>query len=115
VAPRPFFPTTVKPRKLGGLNASPENSTPWVVDTTAERFELDVVERSRSTPVVVDFWAAWYQPCRLLAPLLEKLAAEYGGRVVVVRANTDELPQIAAQFNIRSIPTVYAFSPSRSA
>lgn len=90
------------------MNASPENSTPWVVDTTAERFELDVVERSRITPVVVDFWAAWCQPCRLLAPLLEKLAAEYGGRVVVVRANTDELPHIAAQFNIQSIPTVFA-------
>jgi putative thioredoxin len=90
------------------MNASPENSTPWVVDTTAERFELDVVERSRLTPVVVDFWAAWCQPCRMLAPLLEKLAAEYGGRVVVVRANTDELPHIAAQFNIQSIPTVFA-------
>lgn len=90
------------------MNASPENSTPWVVDTTAERFELDVVERSRITPVVVDFWAAWCQPCRLLAPLLEKLAAEYGGRIVVVRANTDELPHIAAQFNIQSIPTVFA-------
>ena len=90
------------------MNASPENSTPWVVDTTAERFELDVVERSRITPVVVDFWAAWCQPCRLLTPLLEKLAAEYGGRIVVVRANTDELPHIAAQFNIQSIPTVFA-------
>ena len=86
------------------MNAPSESPTPWVVDTTAERFELDVVERSQITPVVVDFWAAWCQPCRLLAPLLEKLAAEFAGRFVVVRANTDELPHIAAQFNVQSIP-----------
>jgi len=78
------------------------------VDTTAERFELDVIERSKVTPVVVDFWAAWCQPCRLLAPLLERLATELGGRFVLVRANTDELPQIAAQFQVQSIPAVFA-------
>ncbi|MHB0955882.1 MAG: tetratricopeptide repeat protein [Pirellulaceae bacterium] len=90
------------------MNAPSESATPWVVDTTAERFELDVLQRSQLTPVVVDFWAAWCQPCRLLAPLLEKLAAEYAGRFIVVRANTDELPQVAAQFNVQSIPAVFA-------
>jgi putative thioredoxin len=90
------------------MNAPSESPTPWVVDTTAERFELDVVQRSQITPVVVDFWAAWCQPCRHLAPLLEKLATEYAGRFIVVRANTDELPHVAAQFNIQSIPTVFA-------
>jgi putative thioredoxin len=90
------------------MNAASENPTPWIVDTTAERFELDVVDRSKVTPVVVDFWAAWCQPCRLLAPLLEKLATESGGRFVLVRANTDELPHIAAQFQVQSIPTVFA-------
>ena len=90
------------------MNAASESLTPWILDTTAERFELDVVERSKVTPVVVDFWAAWCQPCRLLAPLLEKLATELGGRFVLVRANTDELPQVAAQFQIQSIPTVFA-------
>ncbi|NLX54793.1 MAG: tetratricopeptide repeat protein [Planctomycetaceae bacterium] len=90
------------------MNSTPESPTPWVVDTTAERFELDVIERSKVTPVVVDFWAAWCQPCRLLAPLLERLATELGGRFVLVRANTDELPQIAAQFQVQSIPAVFA-------
>ncbi len=90
------------------MNAASESLTPWILDTTAERFELDVVERSKVTPVVVDFWAAWCQPCRLLAPLLEKLATEFGGRFVLVRANTEELPQVAAQFQVQSIPTVFA-------
>ncbi len=104
----PSFPCGADLRTLKPMNAASENPTPWVVDTTAERFELDVVERSQLTPVVVDFWAAWCQPCRHLAPLLEKLATEYAGRFIVVRANTDELPHIAAQFNIQSIPTVFA-------
>ncbi|MHB8973326.1 MAG: tetratricopeptide repeat protein [Pirellulaceae bacterium] len=104
----PFFPFPADLRILAAMNAPSESPTPWVVDTTAERFELDVVERSQITPVVVDFWATWCQPCRLLAPLLEKLAAEFAGRFVVVRANTDELPQVAAQFNVQSIPAVFA-------
>ena len=91
------------------MSASNENQSPWVVDTTAERFELDVVERSKVTPVVVDFWAPWCQPCRLLAPLLEKLAEEYSGQFVLVRANTDELPHLAEQLQVQSIPAVFAF------
>jgi putative thioredoxin len=104
----PFFPRARGTRTLDGMNAASESPTPWIVDTTAERFELDVVERSKVTPVVVDFWATWCQPCRLLAPLLERLAAEFGGRFVLVRANTDELPQMAAQFQVQSIPSVFA-------
>jgi putative thioredoxin len=90
------------------MNASPENSTPWVVDTTADRFELDVVERSRITPVVVDFWAAWCQPCRTLKPLLEKLAAEMDGAFLLAKVDSDQHPEIARQFGVRGIPAVKA-------
>ncbi len=95
------------------MNTPSENGATWIVDTTAEQFELDVIERSKVTPVVVDFWAAWCQPCRMLAPILEKLAHEYQGRFVLVRANTDQLPQIAAQFQVQTIPTVFALVDSQ--
>jgi putative thioredoxin len=80
----------------------------YVIETTAERFEADVFERSKQTPVVLDFWAAWCQPCRLLAPLLEKLAEEYAGKFFLVKADTDQLPQQAMAFAVEGIPAVYA-------
>jgi putative thioredoxin len=82
--------------------------SPHVIETTAEGFEIDVCERSKQTPVVLDFWAAWCQPCRLLAPLLEKLADEYAGKFVLVKADTDQLPQQAIAFRVEGIPAVYA-------
>ena len=95
------------------MSKEQENNAGWVVQTTADSFESDVVERSRERPVVVDFWAPWCAPCRMLGPVLEKLAVESAGRFILVKANTDELPQIATEFQVQSIPSVFGIVDGR--
>jgi putative thioredoxin len=82
--------------------------SPWIIEASAETFQIDVVDRSGELPVVVDFWAAWCQPCQMLGPILEKLAVEYDGKFLLVKAETERVPQIAEQFGVQSIPAVYA-------
>jgi putative thioredoxin len=79
----------------------------WVIEVTGADFERDVIERSWDVPVVVDFWAAWCAPCRLLSPLLEKLAAEYRGEFVLAKVDTERDPELALQFGVQSIPMVF--------
>lgn len=79
------------------------------IDVTAETFQREVIEASRSTPVVVDFWAPWCGPCRVLKPILEKVAAEYAGRFKLAKVNSDENQELAAAYGVRSIPDVMAF------
>lgn len=80
----------------------------WVVDALDANFELQAIERSRVTPVVVDFWAPWCAPCRMLGPVLERLADEYDGRFMLVKVNTEQAPYVASQFGVQSIPMVFA-------
>jgi putative thioredoxin len=76
-------------------------------------FQKDVLEASKTAPVVVDFWAEWCAPCRMLGPVLEKLADEANGVWKLVKLNTEEHPELAMQFGIRSIPAVKMFSEGR--
>ena len=76
---------------------------------TASTFMTDVVEASAQLPVLVDFWAPWYGPCRQLMPMLDRLAAEYAGRFKLAKVNTDEQQELAGQVGVRSLPTVVLF------
>jgi putative thioredoxin len=79
-----------------------------VIDVTEATFADDVVQRSMTTPVVIDFWAEWCEPCKQLSPVLERLAAEGGGAWVLAKIDVDTNPRIAQMFRVQSIPTVYA-------
>ncbi|HET7674755.1 MAG TPA: thioredoxin domain-containing protein, partial [Gammaproteobacteria bacterium] len=89
--------------------------TSHTIEVGHDNFIPAVIEGSKKAPVVVDFWAPWCAPCRALGPVLEKLAAEYGGRFTLAKVNSDEHPQLAMEYGVRGIPNVKAFVDGRIA
>jgi putative thioredoxin len=83
--------------------------TAWIVNVDDSNFEQEVVQASLRRPVVVDFWAPWCGPCRALTPVLERVIGQHDGQVVLAKVNVDEAPQIAARFQVQSIPLVIGF------
>ncbi|OUD13140.1 thioredoxin [Thioflexithrix psekupsensis] len=83
--------------------------SPYIVTVDSTNFVTAVIESSQKVPVLVDFWADWCSPCKMLMPILEKLVAEYQGQFILAKINIDQQPALANQFAVRSVPTIKLF------
>jgi len=86
------------------------SNSPYIIDITLENFQQVILEGSMQQPVLIDFWADWCAPCKQLLPILTKLADEYQGKFILAKVNIEEQQELAAQFQVRSVPTVMLVS-----
>lgn len=84
-----------------------------IKDSNTKNFAVDVIEASKSVPILVDFWAPWCGPCKTLGPILERLVTEGKGKIKLVKVDIDQSPEIASQMRVQSIPAVFAFVDGR--
>jgi putative thioredoxin len=94
---------------LMGSSGAPKPDGALIKDSDTQHFMEDVIQASRTQPVIVDFWAPWCGPCKQLGPMLERVVRNAGGKVRLVKINVDENPELAQQLRIQSLPTVYGF------
>ncbi len=106
LAPAPIWQAPDRTVSIPMENSVTEKAASHVFDVTQQGFEAEVLQASMTTPVLVDFWAEWCEPCKTLGPMLEKLAAEYNGAFRLGKVDVEAQQELAGMFGIRSIPTV---------
>ena len=95
------------PQVNAGGGEVPANAAPVLIkDTTTQSFTQEVIAESRKQPVLVDFWAPWCGPCKMIAPILDKFAKEYEGKLLITKINTDENQEWMTKYGIQGIPTM---------
>ncbi len=100
----------IRKGKMGKLKENPENhNIKAKIEVNDDNFEEKVIEQSEEVPVIVDFWAEWCMPCLMLGPVLEKIAEEYEGKLILAKLDADKNPRICQKYGIMSIPAVKMF------